>query len=110
MDRSQIMMQQAKNELFSVRVDPQMKADASAILASYGLNLSDAVRMLLARITVERRLPQGLVMGEAEYDAWFREKVHEALVSTGPKHSHETVMANAEAAIRHAVAERGLDA
>ena len=104
------MTQQAKNELFSVRVDPHMKADASAILASYGLNLSDAVRMLLTRITVERRLPQGLVMDEEEYDTWFREKVHEALVSTGPKHSHETVMANAEAAIRQAVAERGQDA
>ena len=101
------MMQQAKNELFSVRVDPHMKADASAILASYGLNLSDAVRMLLTRITVERRLPHGLVMDEEEYDIWFRDKVHEALASTAPKHSHETVMANAEEAIRQAVAKRG---
>jgi len=104
------MTQQVKNELFSVRVDPHMKADASAILASYGLNLSDAVRMFLTRITVERRLPQGLVMNEAEYDIWFREKVHEALVSTGPKHSHETVMANAEAAIKQVMAEREQDA
>ncbi|MDR2891626.1 MAG: type II toxin-antitoxin system RelB/DinJ family antitoxin [Deltaproteobacteria bacterium] len=100
------MAQQVKNELFSVRVDPRMKADASAILASYGLNLSDAVRMLLARITIEKQLPQGLVMDRDEYDVWFRGKVHEALVSTGPKHSHETVMANAEAAIRRVVAER----
>ena len=104
------MTQQVKNELFSVRVDPSMKADASAILASYGLNLSDAVRMLLTRITVERRLPQGLMMDEAEYDAWFREKVHEALVSTGPKHSHETVMANAEEAIKRTVAKRARNA
>jgi len=104
------MRQQAKNELFSVRVDPRMKADASAILASYGLNLSDAMRMLLARITAERRLPPGLVMDEEEYDIWFREKVHEALAATGPKHSHETVMANAEAAIRQTVAKRGRNA
>ena len=104
------MTQQIKNELFSVRVDPRMKADASAILASHGLNLSDAVRMLLTRITVEKRLPPGLMMNEDEYDAWFREKVHEALASTGPKHSHETVMANAEAAIRRAAAEREPDA
>ncbi|MDL2316723.1 type II toxin-antitoxin system RelB/DinJ family antitoxin [Desulfovibrio sp. OttesenSCG-928-A18] len=49
-----------------------MKADAAAILASYGLNLSDAVRMLLARITMEKRLPAGLIMNEDEYDARFR--------------------------------------
>lgn len=104
------MTQQIKNELFSVRVDPRMKADASEILASYGLNLSDAVRMLLTRITIEKRLPQGLVMGEEDYDEWFRGKVHEALVSTGPKHSHETVMANAEAAIKRVIEEREQDA
>ena len=104
------MTRQTKNELFSVRVDPHMKADASAILASYGLSLSDAMRMLLARITTEKRLPQGLVMNEEEYDIWFREKVHEALASTGPKHSHETVMANAEAAIRQTAAKIGRNA
>lgn len=100
------MTQQIKNELFSVRVDPRMKADASAILASYGLNLSDAVRMLLTRITVEKRLPQGLMMDEDQYDAWFRQKVHEALASTGPKHSHEAVMAKAEAAIKRVAEQR----
>jgi DNA-damage-inducible protein J len=100
------MTQQVKNELFSVRIDPRMKADASAILASYGLNLSDAVRMLLTRITLEKRLPQGLVMDRDEYDVWFREKVHEALASTGPKQSHTTVMANAEAAIKRIAEQR----
>ncbi len=101
------MSQQVKNELFSVRVDPAMKADASAILASYGLNLSDAVRMLLARIISEKRLPPGLVMNEEEYDLWFREKVLEALASNSPRHSHETVMANVEDAINRAAAARG---
>lgn len=100
------MSQQIKNELFSVRVDPRLKADASAILASYGLNLSDAVRMLLTRITIEKRLPQGLVMGESEYDAWFREKVQEALASTAPTHTHENVMDRVESEIRRVAAER----
>ena len=99
------MTQQIKNELFSVRVNPQTKADASAILASYGLNLSDAVRMLIARITIEKRLPQGLLADDKEYDAWFREKVHEALVSTSPKHSHEAVMSRVDAAIEQATLE-----
>jgi DNA-damage-inducible protein J len=104
------MTQQVKNELFSVRVDPRMKADASAILASYGLNLSDAVRMLLARITEEKRLPSGLIMNEEEHDAWFRAKVYESLTASGPVHSHETVMANVEAAIKMATAKRDGDA
>ena len=104
------MPQRVKNELFSVRVDPRMKADASEVLASYGLNLSDAVRMLLTRITIERRLPQGLVMDEEEYDAWFHAKVHEALTSTAPRHSHETVMANVEEAIKRVAAERDKNA
>ncbi len=70
----QRMTQHSRNDLFSVRLDPRMKADASAILASYGLNLSDAVRMLLTRITIEKRLPQGLVAGKDEYDACFRKR------------------------------------
>jgi len=100
------MTQQTKNELFSVRVDPRIKADAAEVLAGYGLNLSDAVRMLLARIIAEKRLPSGLIMDESEYDSWFRAKVHEALASNGPKHSHETVMANVEAAIKQAVTDK----
>ena len=104
------MTQQVKNELFSVRVDPRMKADAAAILASYGLNLADAVRMLLARITEEKRLPAGLIMNEEEHDSWFRAKVYEALASSGPAHSHATVMANVEAAISAATAKRDGDA
>lgn len=104
------MTQQIKNELFSVRVDPQMKADATAVLASYGLNLSDAVRMLLARITSEKRLPAGLIMNEAEHDAWFRAKVHEALTADGPTHAHESVMANVASAIERVVEERKANA
>ena len=104
------MTQQIKNDLFSVRVDPQLKADASEILSSYGLNLSDAVRMLLTRITIEKRLPQGLLADEKEYDAWFRAKVNEALASTGPTHSHEAVMAKVDAAIEQAVLDRARNA
>ena len=104
------MTQQVKNDLFSVRLDARLKADASAVLATYGLNLSDAVRMLLTRITIEKRLPQGLVAGEEEYDKWFWAKVHEALDSTNLKHSHETVMTNVEAVINKVASKRASDA
>jgi addiction module RelB/DinJ family antitoxin len=100
------MTQQTKNELFSVRIDPALKADAAQILSRYGLNLSDAVRMLFTRITVEGGLPAGLIMSGEEHDFWFREKVMAALASSRPKRTHKSVMERAEAAIRLAEAER----
>lgn len=104
------MTQQTKNELFSVRIDPALKADATKILSRYGLNLSDAVRMLFTRITVEGGLPAGLIMSKEEHDSWFREKVMEALNSTRPKRSHKSVMERAEAAISLAEAEKAENA
>lgn len=40
-----------------VRVDEQVKAKASKALASMGLSVSDAVRVLLARVAAEKALP-----------------------------------------------------
>lgn len=40
-----------------VRVDPDTKAQATATLAAMGLSVSDAVRLLLRRIAVEKALP-----------------------------------------------------
>lgn len=100
------MTQHVKNELVSVRLDPAMKAEASEVLAKYGLTVSDAVRMLFTRIAAEKALPAGLVVDEKQYDVWFRGKVMEALHSTSPKRSHESVMSRAEAAILRAEEDR----
>lgn len=40
-----------------VRVDERVKARAQEALAAFGLSVSDAVRMFLIRVAIERRLP-----------------------------------------------------
>lgn len=40
-----------------VRIDAQLKAQAVETLATMGLSLSSAVRLLLTRVATDRRLP-----------------------------------------------------
>ena len=47
----------AANAVVRARVDEQVKEDAGAVLASMGLTVSDAFRMLLVRIAREKALP-----------------------------------------------------
>lgn len=39
------------------RIDAETKAEATAILASIGLTVSDAVRLLLKKVAEEKKLP-----------------------------------------------------
>ena len=89
----------AQTSMLHVRVDDNIKAEAAANLALYGLTVSDAVRILLTRIAKEGGLPLGLTCDESSYDAWFRAKVHEALADTHPTVSHAQVMDEAQAII-----------
>ena len=50
----------AQTSMLHVRVDDQLKAQASDALAGVGLTLSDAVRILLTRVAAEGGLPAGL--------------------------------------------------
>ena len=84
------------SSMLHVRVDAQLKAEATQALAGVGLTLSDAVRILLTHIVSERGLPAGLASDPAAYDAWFRVKVREALNHTGPAVSQEQVMGEAQ--------------
>lgn len=40
-----------------VRIDEQVKKDASEALSAMGLSLSDAVRLLLVRVVAEKAMP-----------------------------------------------------
>ncbi len=40
-----------------IRVDEQLKKQATETLATLGLSISDAVRMMLARVVAEKALP-----------------------------------------------------
>jgi DNA-damage-inducible protein J len=89
----------ARTSMLHVRVDDQLKAQATDALADVGLTLSDAVRILLTRVAAEGGLPAGLTMDQDAYDAWFRAKVQAALADQRPATPHEQVMHEARALI-----------
>ena len=47
----------AANALVQARIDGAVKEEAAAVLASMGLTVSDAVRLLLTKIAKEHALP-----------------------------------------------------
>jgi DNA-damage-inducible protein J len=89
----------AQTSMLHVRVDNKLKTEAAEKLAEVGLTVSDAVRILLTRIAKEGGLPAGLTADPDAYDAWFREKVREALDDTDPAVPHRQVMDEAQAVI-----------
>src|SRR5699024_7635629 len=93
------MAMATKTSMLHVRVDDNLKADAAETLSSFGLTVSDAVRILLTRITEEGGLPAGLTLDPEAHDAWFRAKVREALTDTRPDIPHQQVMEEVQALI-----------
>ena len=89
----------AHTSMLHVRVDDRLKADATEKLAGVGLTVSDAVRILLTRVSKEGGLPAGLAADQEAYDTWFREKVLEAWADKRPGISHQQVMDEAQALI-----------
>lgn len=49
----------AANDYVRARIDPAIKNEAAAVLATMGLTVSDACRMMLTKIATEKRLPFG---------------------------------------------------
>jgi len=46
-------------EYVRARIDPEIKTEAVNVLGAMGLTVSDACRMMLTRIALEKRLPFG---------------------------------------------------
>ena len=58
------------NAVVRARIDEHIKAEASAVLASMGLTVSDAFRMLLVRVANEKNLPfEPLIPNQKTIDA-----------------------------------------
>jgi DNA-damage-inducible protein J len=89
----------AQTSMLHIRVDDKLKEDAGAKLANIGLTLSDAVRILLMRISKEGGLPAGLTVDPEAHDTWFRAKVQEALDDKRPTIPHRQVIEEAQALI-----------
>lgn len=54
------------NALVQARVDGQIKKEPAAVLATIGLTVSDAVRLMLIRIAHEKALPFDPLIPNAE--------------------------------------------
>jgi DNA-damage-inducible protein J len=63
----------ATTEMVHVRIDKRVKARAAKALASMGLSVSDAVRVLLTRVAEEKVLPFEVKAPNAVTKAAIRE-------------------------------------
>ena len=61
------------NSVVRARIDEATKTEAAAVLATMGLSLSDAFRMLLKRVAAEKALPFEPLVSNAETVAAMRE-------------------------------------
>ena len=63
----------AANTVVRARIDERIKEEAAVVLASMGLTVSDAFRMMLTRIAVEKALPFEPLAPNAETIAAMKE-------------------------------------
>ena len=63
----------ATTTMVHVRVDEQVKAQATETLAAMGLSVSDAVRVFLMRVVADKQLPFALKAPNAETRAAMAE-------------------------------------
>lgn len=63
----------SENSVVRARIDEKTKTEAAAVLAAMGLTLSDAFRLLVKRIAVEKTLPFEPLVPNEETIAAMRE-------------------------------------
>ena len=61
------------NAVVRARIDENIKNEAAAVLASMGLTVSDAFRMMLTRVATEKALPFDPLVPNAETVAAMRD-------------------------------------
>jgi len=65
------------------RINSDVKLEAQALLEKFGLTMSEAIRLFLHQVVIEKGLPfQVKLPAEAaqEHDRWFRSQIEEALI------------------------------
>ncbi len=71
------------NSVVRARIDEKTKAEASVVLASIGLTVSDAVRLMLKRVVAEKALPFDPLIPNAETIEAIMEARRGELVTVG---------------------------
>lgn len=64
------------------RINTAIKLEAQALLEKFGLTMSEAIRLFLHQVVIDKGLPfQVKLPAEAaqEHDRWYRSQVEEAL-------------------------------
>ena len=61
------------NKLVQTRIDGKIKEEAAAVLATIGLTVSDAVRLMLTRVAQDKELPFEPLIPNAETIAAMQE-------------------------------------
>jgi DNA-damage-inducible protein J len=74
----------ARSTMLHVRVDDEVKAQASAALAAMGLSVSDAVRILLQRVVNDQAFPLELKVPNAQTRAAM-EEARAVMKARGPR-------------------------
>jgi DNA-damage-inducible protein J len=82
------------------RINSAVKQEAQALLEKFGLTMSEAIRLFLYQVVIEKGLPFQVklsVDAAREHDRWFRSQVEEALIGADDPAtefvSHESVQA-----------------
>lgn len=64
------------------RIDSSIKLEAQALLERFGLTMSEAIRLFLHQVVIEKGLPFQVKLPKAEaleHDRWFRSQVEAAV-------------------------------
>jgi DNA-damage-inducible protein J len=74
----------ASNAVVRARIDEHVKEEAEAVLASIGLTVSDAFRMMMMRIAADKALPFEPLIPNAETVEAMKAARRGELVKAGP--------------------------
>lgn len=94
------------------RIDSCIKLEAQALLERFGLTMSDAIRLFLHQVVIEKGLPFQVKLPKAEaleHDRWFRSQVEAALAEADKPDTvfvPHTAVSEQWAAKRQALAKR----
>ncbi len=84
----------ATNSVVRARIDEHIKAEAEAVLASIGLTVSDAFRMMIMRIAKEKALPfEPLIPNDETIEAMRASRRGELIKVGSPDRLLETLNA-----------------
>jgi DNA-damage-inducible protein J len=73
----------ATNDVVRARIDAKTKAEASAVLATIGLTVSDAFRLLMVKVAQEKALPFEPLIPNAKTIAAMEEARRGELIHVG---------------------------